>query len=1261
MLTGQLNEEWLLGLFHTMEYGVIIADSEFKMIAINPAAEKLLGCSPAEIDGENYFDFLKRFNPVLESYSPDTLNAQIENRRLVLLDIPTKGKTSFEERIKKTGSDTHNEAFLIFLNNLQEHKVKIDDYGENERKYKELFENILEGIFILDDNGYVIDANPAACRIYQLQKDDFIGKHVSFLFPHKTYEEAVMIWQEFMQTGLLEGFYRFTTKRQNEVKYIDFKARTNFLPGLHLAVFSDVTEKTITEKALRSSEANLRAIFNHTRQLLILLDPDLRIITYNEEAQKSTYENSGRLLEVGRYIYEYGNPDDKDAYAPIYERVRQGESIFLEIQTTFYKNKDNWLEVGFIPVFDGKKAFKGYLISSTDITYRKKAELSLSESEARFRSMVQNSSDIITILSPEAKIKYTSASIIKILGYKEEDLLGKNLIDFVHKEDKDLVKNLLKKFLEGIQINPVLEYRFLHAEGFYVYLETTWNNFLKNEHIQGIVLNSRDVSERKHQEENLLLLERAIDSSVNGIIITDPNQPDNPVIYANKAYEQITGYTYFEIIGKNSRYLQKNDRNQPEIEEIRKGLLQHKEVRVVLRNYRKDGKLFWNQLSISPVFNRNGELTNYIGVINDITEKKIGEDALLEITQGISSEADSDIYKALVAHIGMRLGMDIVFIGEFSGDKISLKAFWEDGLIRENTEYNILNSPCADVLEKNVCCSYEDVQNKFPYFPILKEKNIHSYMAVPLRDSNGKTIGIFSILSKKPFINIQLAESILNIFSIRASTELERDHYISALKSSETRFRDLAKNSPDIIYIIDLEMKKVVYFNKEIILGYDSEELRDSDSWMLIVHPDDIARVKQHWKQFLESKKNVTRGIEYRIMNKDGIYEWVINRHIVLEWTPDKQPKQVLLNLSVITERKKTEEALRESEARLTALIENTNDIMWSVDRDFYFTTMNSSFRTLMLIFYGTKIDLGENLKEVLPKQIRDEWVDYHEKALAGQRFSVEFSLGASTGEISYEISYNPIYSDKGLISGVSVFGRDITQRKHAENDIMRTNFELDSFVYRASHDLRAPLRSVLGLINLARYEMDQNERNLYLGLVEKSVNKLDTFISDLTNFSRNSRLEVNVNKINFRQIIEDAFDNLKYMDNAERIKSYININEEEEFFSDPTRISIVMQNLISNAIKYQNTRIEDSYVKITIAVSKKLAEISVEDNGKGIREEYIDKIFNMFFRASQESYGSGLGLYIARQVVEKLGGNISVTSKLGSGSRFVIKLPNLM
>jgi PAS domain S-box-containing protein len=456
-------------------------------------------------------------------------------------------------------------------------------------------------------------------------------------------------------------------------------------------------------------------------------------------------------------------------------------------------------------------------------------------------------------------------------------------------------------------------------------------------------------------------------------------------------------------------------------------------------------------------------------------------------------------------------------------------------------------------------------------------------------------------------------------------------------------------------------MKKVVYFNKEIILGYDSEELRDSDSWMLIVHPDDIARVKQHWKQFLESKKNVTRGIEYRIMNKDGIYEWVINRHIVLEWTPDKQPKQVLLNLSVITERKKTEEALRESEARLTALIENTNDIMWSVDRDFYFTTMNSSFRTLMLIFYGTKIDLGENLKEVLPKQIRDEWVDYHEKALAGQRFSVEFSLGASTGEISYEISYNPIYSDKGLISGVSVFGRDITQRKHAENDIMRTNFELDSFVYRASHDLRAPLRSVLGLINLARYEMDQNERNLYLGLVEKSVNKLDTFISDLTNFSRNSRLEVNVNKINFRQIIEDAFDNLKYMDNAERIKSYININEEEEFFSDPTRISIVMQNLISNAIKYQNTRIEDSYVKITIAVSKKLAEISVEDNGKGIREEYIDKIFNMFFRASQESYGSGLGLYIARQVVEKLGGNISVTSKLGSGSRFVIKLPNLM
>jgi len=199
-----------------------------------------------------------------------------------------------------------------------------------------------------------------------------------------------------------------------------------------------------------------------------------------------------------------------------------------------------------------------------------------------------------------------------------------------------------------------------------------------------------------------------------------------------------------------------------------------------------------------------------------------------------------------------------------------------------------------------------------------------------------------------------------------------------------------------------------------------------------------------------------------------------------------------------------------------------------------------------------------------------------------------------------------------------------------------------------------------LGLSALVKTEEDPLQRSNFLELIDKSVNKLDTFISDLTNFSRNSRLEVTVQKIDFASDIQDCMENLRYMEGADSIEVIQEISQKTDFHSDNTRILIILQNLLSNSIKYKNPKVKRSYVKIKITISPEEAEIIVEDNGKGIKEEYLDKIFNMFFRASQESYGSGLGLYITKQVVEKLNGSVSVSSVLGSCTIFSIKLPNL-
>jgi PAS domain S-box-containing protein len=1248
-------ESCLKPLLAQLGEAAILTDSKGKIIFMNAPAEKLTQISLKKTLGSKAYDLLN----ISQKNSRESIAGLLEK-------LPSgeniSGKSSLhtssskeqliEYKISRITDGHEGFAQLIMIRSLEDAVLKDQELRESEKKYKGLFENALEGIIIFDDTSRVIDVNPSACKIYGISKQDFVKLKVRDIFPHKSAKEADQIWQNFMKTGILTGLYKYKQK-SGAVRYIDFKARTSFLPRLHLAVLSDATERILVEKALRTSEANLQAIFNNTSQRIILLDSDLKIVTANKSAYKTIKASQGKDLVIGESILSYISTENAKHTLPLFEKVKKGEIIIEEIKI----REGYWVESSFIPVSDNKGTVRGICIITVDISYRKNVQITLEQSEARFRSLVQNSSDIITIIDKDGKITYCSSSAEKILGYKSDQLTGKLIDEFIHSHDAAIFKEAIKKILSLAKPMNSVEYRFLHTGGYYLNLETTFNNLTQNEHVKGIVLNSRDITERKHHEENLRLLERGIDAGKNGIIITDPQQPDNPIIYANKAFEQITEYSYNEFIGKNCRFLQKDDHNQPALEKIRKGIKEGKEVSVILRNYKKGGRLFWNQLNVSPVYDKAGELTNFIGVLDDITERKVAEETLIEITQGISGSR-KDFYVSLAQHLSNSFRIDFVMIGEIDHDKIKTKVFTRNGEPQKNIEFNIKDSPAQMIFEKGTNISFDKTSERFDKKQFPVKQTLDEFMGVPLLDSMGKRIGIIGVMSEKKIQNKAVLETVLNIFSVRAAAELERDYNIAALKQSEEKFRNLAGNSPDLIYIIDLHDDRVVYFNRKIILGYNTNELESSDTWNEIVHPDDRKKVKAHWEGFLKSSDK-TESMEYRMKKKTGEYEWVVNRHTIIERDAANKPAQVLLNLTVITERKKAEEALKESEARLMTLIENTSDIIWSVDRNLNLTTMNSSFKKLMKGSEKKNISVGNNLKEILPDDIRDEWVELHLKALRGETFSTEFTVAGRSGNSSYEISYNPIFSE-GIVSGVSIFARDITQRKIAENDIIRTNFELDSFVYRASHDLRAPLRSVLGLTNLAKVEDDPEQRNNFLSLIDKSINKLDTFIADLTNFSRNSRLGISIEKIDFTSILNETIDNLKYMENANSIDLRIKIKENYEFYSDSTRFSIIIQNLISNCIKYQKVQKEKSWALVDIHTEKDKVVIKVKDNGKGIKEEYLHKIFDMFFRASQDSYGSGLGLYITRQVVEKLTGTIAVKSEFGTGTEFTITLPNL-
>jgi signal transduction histidine kinase/ligand-binding sensor domain-containing protein len=227
--------------------------------------------------------------------------------------------------------------------------------------------------------------------------------------------------------------------------------------------------------------------------------------------------------------------------------------------------------------------------------------------------------------------------------------------------------------------------------------------------------------------------------------------------------------------------------------------------------------------------------------------------------------------------------------------------------------------------------------------------------------------------------------------------------------------------------------------------------------------------------------------------------------------------------------------------------------------------------------------------------------------------------------------------------------------------ELVKVNSELDRFVYSASHDLRAPLASILGLVKLTRMDDNRENQQQYLEMVEKSIHKLDGFIHDIINYSRNARTEIQASEIKFESVVHDIIEALKYQENAQLIRKDVYVQGSGIFFSDRKRLDIILFNLISNAIKYHRLNQEDPYIRIAVMYTTKQAIIEVSDNGLGIEQAHLENIFKMFYRADERSSGSGLGLFIAMETAEKINGTLSVTSTYGKGSVFRIQIPSLL
>lgn len=522
---------------------------------------------------------------------------------------------------------------------------------------------------------------------------------------------------------------------------------------------------------------------------------------------------------------------------------------------------------------------------------------------------------------------------------------------------------------------------------------------------------------------------------------------------------------------------------------------------------------------------------------------------------------------------------------------------------------------------------------------------------------------------------IVLGDRELRITAIRDITQRKLTQ--QKLVESEERYKLLSSVTFEGIFIHDNGM--ILDANQSLanMLGYELHEIVGRNIVQLVVLP------RYHQRVISAIKNEETRPYEVEVKRKDGsvfvaeVESGMVNYHG--KWVRVTAARD-------IWQRKLAQKKLRENEEELNTFFRRSGDgfFIMQIDQPMSWERTKNAQKSIqniarqMLISkvnHAMADQCGSTVQEMYHKTFSDLYAWDPQKAILLmqqllEQGSIEFEMQEfheGTSPHWIEGHYVMLYNEHGQVRGCCGVRREITDRKNAEEsmkqqnaDLKKANAELDNFVYMVSHDLKAPIASTKGLIHIARLEEDPDKVSYCLDLIAKSMDKLDSFILDILDYSRNSRIPVVPVEIDFEKLIDEVIANVQFMQMDRQVIFEKEIEKGPTFFCDRQRLQFIFNNIISNAIRFSDEKKPYSYLKIHISVDEKAARIRFADNGIGIAQEHRKLIFDMFYRANEKRVGSGLGLYIVKEAIDKLGGSIAVHSQVGEGTTFELVIPGL-
>jgi len=641
-----VSTERLRAAFEGMAVGMILKGAEGETLESNPALRRMLGYGEEELRGMTRSDYTHPADAGRDAELYRQLLAGARDsfrmeKRYVRKDGSVMWGRLSVSRIEGTEGEP---AFAVgVVEDITESREAAQEIERLNRQNRLILDSAGEGIYGLDREGKITFVNPAAATLVGYDPEDLIGKSQHEVVHHSRPDGTPYPREECpIYAALTDGGGQHVGGevfwRKDGTSFPVEYTSTPIMEGSENAgavvTFTDVTERLASREALQESEERYRAVVEQSAESIWLFDPATkRVLESNPEFQEMLGYTAEELREMTNYDFVAHAPKDIDA--AVERVVQQRRGFFGERK---YRRKDGTtldVEVsGTVIPYKGKEVVCGV---ARDLTERKKAEEALRESERHFRALTQNSSDVVTLLTSTGTIRYQSPSIERILGYLPEETIGDDAFGYVHPDDLPRVEMAFAKGLKDPGRRPLVEYRFRHKDGSWVWLESVGTNLLGDPGVGQYVINSRNVTKRKRAERALKESEERfrgtfenapIGMALVGLPSSSPDS-DGRYLRVNRALCEMLGYSKEELLSKTSAEVTHPDDRERSRARVERLLEEGGSKYTIEKRYsRSDGRVVWAILNVSLIRDSGGNPSHLISQYQDVTERKEAEERL---------------------------------------------------------------------------------------------------------------------------------------------------------------------------------------------------------------------------------------------------------------------------------------------------------------------------------------------------------------------------------------------------------------------------------------------------------------------------------------------------------------------------------------------------------------------------------------------------------------------------------------------------------